>query len=159
MLVDMHAFFRRTASSTNSASNESHLGAAVADTPRTVRFTNCRLARDHGLICGEDLWVRDGVIANPKQLFWEGAQADEVVDCGGKILAPGLIELQLNGGWGADFSTPGPALAPGLRRVARQLLAHGVTSFLPTVVTSSPEAYRAILPDLVPIVLSDTVTR
>ena len=34
--------------------------------------------------------------------------------------------------------------------MARRLLAHGVTAFLPTVITSSIDAYRAILPELVP---------
>ena len=57
---------------------------------------------------------------------------------------------QINGGWGVDFATPGPELSSGLRRVARRLLAHGVTSFLPTVITSSIDAYRAILPEIVP---------
>ena len=117
--------------------------------PRIVRFTNARLLRDHDLIL-DDLWVRDGIIADPKSLFWEGALPDETVDCGGRILAPGLIDVQINGGWGVDFSTGGPELAAGLRLVSRRLLAHGITSFLPTVITSSLESYRAVLPQIVP---------
>ena len=45
---------------------------------------------------------------------------------------------------------PGPELAPGLKLVAQKLLAHGVTAFLPTIITSSSDSYRSILPNLVP---------
>ena len=45
---------------------------------------------------------------------------------------------------------PSPELSDGLALVSRKLLAHGVTAFLPTVITSSAENYRAILPSLVP---------
>ena len=43
----------------------------------------------------------------------------------------------------------GPAV-PTESLVARRLLAHGVTAFLPTVITSSKQAYLTILPQLVP---------
>ena len=79
----------------------------------TVRFTNCRLLRDHKLHDGEDLWVRDGVIADPKSLFWEGRMPDKVVDCGGRILAPGLIDLQVGSLRGSSASEE-TALLPAL---------------------------------------------
>jgi len=117
-----------------------------------VRYTNCRLLRD-GALRHEDLWVQGGRVVSPQELFWGGkrkrALADTVVDCKGMILSAGLIDLQLNGGWGFDFSEPAH-LPHGLSRVASELIRCGVTSFLPTVITSSPEAYRAILPHLVP---------
>lgn len=47
-------------------------------------------------------------------------------------LAPGLLDLQLNGAWGADFTTDGTTVAA----VAQQLPQTGVTGFLPTVITS-----------------------
>lgn len=144
----MHSFFRRAADAAPSSALDAPSAAATKD--YTVRFTNCRLLRDHVLHEGEDLWCRGGFIVSPKKLFWDKTEADEVVDCGGRILAPGYIDLQINGGWGVDFSTPSPDFADGVQRIARQLLTHGVTSFLPTVITSSPSAYRAVLPELVP---------
>jgi N-acetylglucosamine-6-phosphate deacetylase len=53
-------------------------------------------------------------------------------------LAPGLIDLQVNGAGGVDLTS---AIAPeeALRHVARTLAAHGVTGFCPTVVSSPPE--------------------
>ena len=56
---------------------------------------------------------------------------------------------QLNGGFGADFSTP-IGVQQALSTVSKGVLQHGVTSFLPTVICSSGEAYRTILPQIVP---------
>jgi N-acetylglucosamine-6-phosphate deacetylase len=50
----------------------------------------------------------------------------------GLLLAPGFIDLQLNGGFGMDF-TADPS---SIWNVAAKLPRYGVTSFLPTVITS-----------------------
>lgn len=56
----------------------------------------------------------------------------EVIDAGGLIVAPGFIDLQLNGAFGDDFT-----LTPDtIWRVAAGLPRWGVTSFLPTIITS-----------------------
>ncbi|MFW5943308.1 MAG: N-acetylglucosamine-6-phosphate deacetylase [Chloroflexota bacterium] len=62
------------------------------------------------------------------------APDDEVLDAGGLLLAPGFIDLQLNGGFGHDFTRDPQTLWP----VAAQLPRYGVTGFLPTIVTSPP---------------------
>lgn len=47
----------------------------------------------------EDLWVREGHIVDPEKLFFEERLvADQQRDCGGCILAPGFIDVQINGG-------------------------------------------------------------
>lgn len=49
-------------------------------------------------VCREDLWVRGGRILDPERLFFEERLvADEQRDCGGCILAPGFIDVQING--------------------------------------------------------------
>lgn len=48
------------------------------------------------------------------------------------------------GGWGHDFSMGDTEEA--LRVVSKELLAHGVTSYCPTVVTSPPSIYHKVLP-------------
>lgn len=46
----------------------------------------------------EDLWVREGRVLDPEKLFFEERRvADERRDCGGCILAPGFIDVQING--------------------------------------------------------------
>ena len=58
-----------------------------------------------------------------------------VLDGGGAMLLPGFIELQLNGGFGMDFTeNPG-----SIWRVGRLLPRYGVTTFLPTIITSPLE--------------------
>lgn len=62
-----------------------------------IQFCNCRLIRDHQLIT-EDLWVRNGRIINPESVFFdEKTCAHQQVDCLGAIIAPGFIDIQING--------------------------------------------------------------
>ncbi|XP_063510992.1 N-acetylglucosamine-6-phosphate deacetylase isoform X3 [Pongo pygmaeus] len=114
-------------------------GAAGA---RVLQFTNCRILRG-GKLLREDLWVRGGRILDPEKLFFEERRvADERRDCGGRILAPGFIDVQINGGFGVDFSQATENVCSGVALVARRILSHGVTSFCPTLVTSPPEVYH-----------------
>lgn len=66
------------------------------------------------------------------------------IDCKGLLLAPGFIDLQCNGGFGHDF-TNDPAT---IWQVAEQLPQFGVTSFLPTVITSPLETVERAREDL-----------
>ncbi len=63
------------------------------------------------------------------------------VDGEGLIVSPGFIDLQINGGFGIDLlSEP-----DGMWELARQLPRHGVTSFLPTIITSPPSSTAAAM--------------
>ncbi|KAG7305591.1 hypothetical protein JYU34_009678 [Plutella xylostella] len=111
-----------------------------------TRFHNCFILRDSKII-KEDLWVRDGKIANPEEVFYvEQNQADVTVNCDGQLIAPGYIDIQINGGVGIDFSFDSENVEDGVEKVARELLKYGVTSFCPTMVTSDKEKYSKILP-------------
>lgn len=59
-------------------------------------------------------------------------------DASGLVLAPGFLDLQINGGFGKDF-TADPAT---IWEVAARLPRFGVTGFLPTIITSPPETVR-----------------
>lgn len=59
----------------------------------------------------------------------------ETLDAEGKFLVPGFIDLQVNGAFGHDF-TQNPET---IWEVAAGLPRYGVTSFLPTVITSPLE--------------------
>lgn len=63
----------------------------------------------------------------------------EAVNAAGMILAPGFIDLQLNGAFGDDF-TADPV---SIWHVAEKLPRYGVTSFLPTIISSPPERVAA----------------
>lgn len=62
-----------------------------------------------------------------------------VRDATGLILAPGFLDLQVNGGLGLDF-TADPAT---IWQVAAALPRFGVTGFLPTIITSPAATARA----------------
>ncbi|KAM4717141.1 N-acetylglucosamine-6-phosphate deacetylase isoform 4-T4 [Anableps anableps] len=69
---------------------------SVSDSP-IIQFINCRILREHTLQ-REDLWIRDGKILDPEKLFFdEQGYADQQLDCGGGVLAPGFIDVQING--------------------------------------------------------------
>lgn len=53
------------------------------------------------------------------------------------IVAPGFIDLQVNGGFGVEVGADPAAI----RTLAARLPETGVTAFLPTIVTSPPELY------------------
>ena len=72
-----------------------------------------------------------GRVAGQRHTTGTGTAVLDASEC---IIAPGCIDLQLNGGWGVDFTSQ----PQRIREVARRLPATGVTSFLPTVITSSP---------------------
>lgn len=56
------------------------------------------ILRGNPCVFREDLWVREGKILNPEKLFFdEEGFADHKVDCGNKIIAPGFIDVQING--------------------------------------------------------------
>jgi N-acetylglucosamine-6-phosphate deacetylase len=59
-------------------------------------------------------------------------------ETGGALLAPGFIDLQVNGFAGVDFNDPAAPEA-AIARAIRELFACGVTRFLPTVITGAPE--------------------
>lgn len=67
----------------------------------------------------------------------EGALPARVVEA--EIVAPGLIDLQVNGGFGVEVGAD-----PGaLRTLARRLPERGVTAFLPTLISAPAAGYRA----------------
>ena len=71
---------------------------------------------------------------------------------GGRVAAPGFVDLQVNGFDGVDVMT---ADADGLRHVSRALAAHGVTAWLPTLITGPPETTERALATLAVMVGED----
>ena len=75
--------------------------AVSSERPRTgvTRFTGGYLVKGDKLIEG-DLWISSitGKILHSQEVFYEyHVVPDEVIDLKGKILAPGFIDVQLNG--------------------------------------------------------------
>ena len=119
-----------------------------------IRFTNCILAID-GTEHKQDLTIspETGKILSPSDPT-ASSNADlgsaQIVDLGGRLLAPGMIDIQLNGALGFDFSTIPEddsmmeAYDRSYRAVCRDWVKTGVTSFLPTIVTNPSKAYKRV---------------
>ncbi|KAF8622659.1 hypothetical protein AX15_006770 [Amanita polypyramis BW_CC] len=129
-----------------------------------VCFTNCLLSQEDGNLTEKDLWVneRRGVIVDPQKTFYlTKERPDTIIDLGGHILSPGYIDLQLNGGYGFDFSVydgDDEAYKKGMTIVAERILETGVTSLVPTVVTQDKLIYPKLLQLLRPSSAPDSAT-
>src|SRR5438132_886202 len=101
------------------------------------------------------LYIKPAAILTPDRVLEDGAvlvRGDHIAAVGlaaevpcppgarrlpadGLLLAPGFIDLQINGAFGSDFTAEPSAIW----EVGARLPEYGVTAFLPTVVTSPPE--------------------
>lgn len=92
-----------------------------------------RLVLDRHLVPGAVV-VRSGRIADVVR----GPAPDLPAPvCEAGLVSPGFIDLQVNGGFGVEVGDG----AQAIRHLAVRLPATGVTAFLPTLVSSSPEVY------------------
>jgi N-acetylglucosamine-6-phosphate deacetylase len=83
------------------------------------------------------IYIEGGVVAHVAPGLDPGA--DVVVRDG--VIAPGFVELQINGAYGADFTTD----AGSIVEASARLPASGVTAFLPTIITSPFDGYPRLL--------------
>ncbi|MGA0134124.1 MAG: amidohydrolase family protein, partial [Opitutales bacterium] len=71
-------------------------------------------------------------------------------------VAPGLVDLQVNGYMGCDVNAASPS-ASEISRLCQEMLKVGVTAFLPTVITNSEAAILQALKAVREAVQSDPV--
>jgi N-acetylglucosamine-6-phosphate deacetylase len=101
------------------------------------RLGNCRLFDGERVHTGRDVLVEDGLVT---AVIAAADKADgdyELLDLAGNLLAPGLIDLQVNGGGGILFNDA--PTTDSLRTIGTAHRRFGTTSFLPTIITDSDE--------------------
>lgn len=84
-----------------------------------------------------EIEISDGLISSVKQL--PPNQAKDLV-----FVAPGLIDVQVNGYAGVSFTDEGLTLN-GIEKATEGLWKEGVTTYLPTIITASGDLIRANL--------------
>ncbi|MBM4418930.1 MAG: N-acetylglucosamine-6-phosphate deacetylase [Chloroflexi bacterium] len=72
-------------------------------------------------------------------------------------IAPGFLDLQINGGYGIDLASEADAES-AVAALARHLVRHGVTAFCPTLVTSDPATILRRLPAMRPRLIEGGAT-
>lgn len=112
---------------------------------KLIQFTNCYIIKGDEVV-KSDLWIRDGIILGGIALFFEEKiKADIVIDLNSNIIAPGLIDIQVNGAFGYDFSNTNQSIIESCQEVASRLPTAGVTAFCPTIITSHPLFYKKLI--------------
>ncbi len=86
-----------------------------------------RLLTHEGHIAVQVSWTRRGVIDAVRRIKAEPTSLP--------IVAPGLVDLQVNGYGGLDVNSA-PITAPQLIELSHLLAAHGVTTWMPTIITA-----------------------
>ena len=101
------------------------------------------LAAARVLTAGAATWVaiEDGLISE----VGTGRAPTDATDLGDALLAPGFVDVQINGIGSVDFSRTDRV---GYATAERVLLAHGVTTFVPTLVSAPLESYGPALHNL-----------
>jgi N-acetylglucosamine-6-phosphate deacetylase len=107
---------------------------------RTIALRG-RIVTDH------EVWPEGTVLlegSSIAKVSCEPLNADEVHEYPGFFVAPGFVDLQVNGSFGVDVASE-PGRVPEL---SKKLLATGTTSYLPTLISSPLTLYRETLPIL-----------
>jgi N-acetylglucosamine-6-phosphate deacetylase len=99
------------------------------------------------IVTDREVWSEGTVLLEGKsiaEVSRELLDADEVHEYPGHFVAPGFVDLQVNGSFGVDVASE----AGRVPELSRKLLATGTTSYLPTLISSPPALYREALPIL-----------
>ncbi|KAK3953711.1 N-acetylglucosamine-6-phosphate deacetylase [Pseudoneurospora amorphoporcata] len=124
-----------------------------------TKLTNGRLAINDALI-PSDLFINSqtGKVIEPSANDTL-IVPDITIDLRNRIVSPGLIDCQLNGAFGFNFSsfTSSAEYVQNVHTLNTKLIRTGVTSYLPTLTSQTPELYHFVLPHLGPLpLISDT---
>lgn len=109
----------------------------------TTALINGRVLTDDGFVDGVAVLIAGGRIVDIAGMQDPLVRAAEVHDLGGRILAPGFIDCQVNGGGGVLFNDA-PSVE-GIRRIGEAHRRFGTTGFLPTLISDRPEVMRAAI--------------
>ncbi|MDR0806253.1 MAG: N-acetylglucosamine-6-phosphate deacetylase [Enterobacteriaceae bacterium] len=110
-------------------------------------LTHCRIYTGHDVLDNHAVIVANGIIKQvcPQSelpAIIDGKQI-EIKDLHGAILAPGFIDLQLNGCGGVQFNDSIDAISIATLETMQQAnLKSGCTSYLPTLITCSDEMMK-----------------
>ncbi|KAG9023346.1 hypothetical protein FRB95_013210 [Tulasnella sp. JGI-2019a] len=120
---------------------------ATADANDLVCLMNCLLVLENGQLEKEDLWIdsHSGKIVDAQFNFYTNRRRPiRSIDLGGNIISAGLLDIQINGAYGFDFSIDDGddvKYENGLKMVAEKIVETGVTSLVPTIITQERTQY------------------
>lgn len=99
------------------------------------------------VVVGDEVWAGGTVLIEGRSIRAVGRgplRGDAVVDLADSFIAPGFVDLQVNGAFGVDV-----VLQPErLPELSARLTSTGTTSYLPTIVTRPAGEYEGLLASL-----------
>ncbi len=106
-----------------------------------VLFENCKVFDSTGRIFkSRSILVGDGIILDLLRHTDARPNVDSVIDCGGRQVIPGFVDIHTHGRAGGDFNT---ADADDMRAMAKSYSEYGVTSIFPTLASADFESLCA----------------
>ena len=88
------------------------------------------------------------ILSGQSHFYTNRIDVTRTIDLGGNLLSPGLIDVQINGAYGVDFSNleddDEERYVRELENVARRIGETGTTSFVPTIITQLEELYSKV---------------
>ncbi|MEJ5224013.1 MAG: N-acetylglucosamine-6-phosphate deacetylase [Anaerolineales bacterium] len=109
----------------------------------TLHILGATILTPEAVLPNHSLLIENGRIASISSAPIESDAP--TLNARGYTLIPGLIDIHIHGGDGADMMDATPE---AIATIARFLARHGVTAYLPTTITASPEATRKAIANL-----------
>ena len=108
-----------------------------------ILFENCKVFDSSNRIFKpRSILVSDGIILDLLRHTDRRPDIDSVIDCGGRQVIPGLVDIHIHGYLGEDTSDAKP---DGIKKMAYGVAKNGVTAFLPTTMTVAKDEIIAAL--------------
>lgn len=106
-----------------------------------ILLENAHLISPDREITNAAVVLENGRISAVMRSGGDFSEADEIIDCEGRKLVPGFIDLHAHGADGRDISE---GSLDAVRHIARRKLQEGVTTWLPTTLTLPQENLEKI---------------
>ena len=103
-----------------------------------MKIKNGQILSDRNNLISAEISFENGLVTEVSRDARINISEQEYIDANNWIVSPGWIDIQINGGFGYDFTTNPESIWD----VGALLPKRGITGFLPTIISSPAETYQ-----------------